>query len=135
MDNYALKAGEVYNGGYTVQINDFTLRNIGGYEPAWENIYDTENSFTDFLGNNKKILMGQRFSIKISTGQLDKEDYNALVEALKQETITLSCPDFEGECYCENIPSSLEQANFLGTRYKTNFTLIAKDLVLNGDGL
>lgn len=135
MDNYVLKPGEVYNGGYTVQINDFTLRCIGEYEPEWENVYDTENSFVDLYGNTKKILMGKRFSIKISTGQLDTEDYKALVSALKAEIITLSCPDFEGECYCENIPSSLKQANHLGTRYKTNVTLIAKDLVLNGDGL
>lgn len=134
MDNYSLKPWEVLNGGYTVQINDFKLRNIGGYEPAWENVYDTENSFTDWQGNAQKILMGKQFSIKISTGRLDTEDYNALVSELKKETITLSCPDFEGECYCENIPSSLEQANFLGTRYKTNFTLTAKEIIKPDSG-
>lgn len=33
-DNYVLKPGEVLNGGYTVEIGSFTLRNIGGYEPS-----------------------------------------------------------------------------------------------------
>ena len=134
MDNYVLKPGEVLNGGYTLQINDFTLRLIGGYEPAWENVYDTENSFTDWQGNTQKILKGMLFSIKITTGQLDVEDYKALVEALKKDTINLSCPDFEGECYCDNIPSSLEQANFLNTRYKTNVTLTAKKLIKPDSG-
>lgn len=133
-DNYILKLGEVLNGGYTLQINDFILRIIGGYEPAWENVYDTDNSFTDWQGNTKKIFMGERFSIKIATGQLDIEDYNALVEALRKDTIYLSCPDFEGECYCDNIPSSLEQANFLNTRYKTNVTLTAKELIKPDSG-
>lgn len=136
MDNYVLKPGEALNGGYTVQINDFTLGIIGGYEPIWENVYDTENSFTNWQGNTKKILKGKQFSLKLSTGSLSTEDYKALVQELKKNTINLSCPDFEGECYCENIPSSLTQANFLGTRYKTNVTLISKDLLLStGDGL
>lgn len=133
-DNYVLKPGEVLNGGYTVEIGSFTLRNIGGYEPSWENVYDTENSFTDWLGNTQKILKGKQFSLKISTGGLDTEDYNALVEALKAETIAVSCPDFEGDCYCDNIPASLAKANFTGVRYKANFTLIAKELDLSGSG-
>lgn len=133
-NNYVLKPGEVLNGGYTVQINDFTLRIIGGYEPAWENVYDTDNSFTDWQGNTQKILMGKRFSLKIATGQLDTEDYKALVEELKKDTVNLSCPDFEGECYCDNIPSSLEQANFLGVRYKTNVTLTAKSIIAPDSG-
>lgn len=134
MEDYTLKPGEVYNGGYTVQINGFTLRIIGGYEPAWENVYDTENSFTDWQGDTQKTLMGMRFSLKISTGQLDTEDYNTLVDELKKETITLSCPDYDGECYCDNIPSSLTQANYHGTRYKTNVTLTAKKLIVPDSG-
>ena len=51
MAEYALKSGEVLNGGYTVTIGDYTLRLIGGYEARWTNEYDTENQFTDYKGD------------------------------------------------------------------------------------
>ena len=135
MDKYELKSGEVLNGGYTVQIGDFSLVNIGGYEPVWEKVYDTENSFTDWQGNTQKFLRGLQFSLKISTGALDADDFNALVEELNKEKIMVSCPDFEGECRCENAPGSLAKANFTGVRYKANFTLIAESLIVSGGGL
>lgn len=135
MDNYALKPGEVLNGGYTVQIGNFTLRIIGGYEPAWENVYDTENSFADWQGNTKKFLLGRQFSLKLSTGPLTPDDCRALAAELKKSTIAVVCPDFIGDCYCDNIPASLVQANFLATWYKVSFTLTAKDIELSGGGL
>ena len=135
MDNYKLKSGEVLNGGYTVRIGAFSLRNIGGYEPVWEKVYDTENSFTDWQGNSQKFLRGIQFSLRVSTGALDTADYNSLVEELNKERIMVSCPDFEGYCRCENVPGSLSKANFTGTRYKANFTLIAENLIISGGGL
>lgn len=137
MDNYVLKAGEVYNGGYTVEIGGFSLRIIGAYEPNWENVYSSNSVFKDWQGNEHKNLQGKKFSLKITTGGLVPEDYNALAEELKKETFNVSCPDFNGTCYCENIPASLTQANYLGTRYKVSFTLIAKELIKpdSGDGL
>lgn len=134
MDNYVLKAGEVLNGGYTVTIGDFILRIIGAYEPSWDNVYSGNSSFTDWKGNEHKKLQGKKFSLKISTGRLVPEDFNKLVEELKKEDIPVSCPDFDGICYCENIPASLAQANFNGTRYKISFTLIAKELEAAGSG-
>lgn len=135
MSDYVLKPGEVLNGGYTVTINGYYLRIIGGYEPHWSNVYSGNSIFTDYQGNQRKKLQGKKFSLKISTGGLIPEDFNALVNALKSETFFVSCPDFHGVCYCEDIAGSLAQANFNGTRYKITFTLIAKDLADNGDGL
>lgn len=134
-DNYELKPGEVLNGGYTVNIGDFTLRIIGGYEPNWDNVYSNESMFRDYQGNERKKLQGKKFSLKITTGGLVPEDYNALVEELKKEYFYVFCPDYDGLCYCENIPASLTQANFRGTRYKVSFTLIAKDIIKPADGL
>lgn len=134
MDDYILKKGEVLNGGYSVEIGSYTLRNIGGYAPNWSNVYD-ENSFTDWRGNTQKFLKGRQFSLKISTGALDWEDYTALVTELKNKSIAVNCPDFEGNCYCDDIPADLTQANFLSTRYKINFTLIAENIELFGNGL
>ena len=134
MSDYVLKKGEVLNGGYSVEIGSYTLRNIGGYAPSWNNVYD-ENSFTDWHGNTQKFLKGRQFSLKITTGPLDWEDYNSLVTALKNKSIEVSCPDFNGKCYCDNIPADLTQANFLSTRYKINFTLIAENIELFGNGL
>lgn len=135
MSDHVLKNGEVLNGGYTVQIGDFSLRNIGGYEPVWEKVYDTENSFKDWQGNMQKPLLGLQFSLKISAGALDVEDYNSLVTELNKERVMVSCPDFEGMCRCENAPGSLAKANFTGVRYKASFTLIAEDLINAGGGL
>ncbi len=130
-----LKKGEVYNGGYKIQIGNFTLRNIGGYEPSWETVYDPDGSFTDWKGNTQKFPLGKQFSLKISTGRLIPEDFNALVAELRKSSFMVKCPDFEGQCYCENVPASLSQANTLGVRYKINFTAIAKDILPQGDGL
>lgn len=136
-EEYTLKKGEVLNGGYSVTIGSFTLRLIGGYNVTWTNEYDTENQFTDYKGDPVRILKGRRFSLEISTGRLTAEDKNALAEELKKETIAISCPDYEGNCYTDSIPSKLEQANFLGTRYSTKVTLTACELDKTGlgDGL
>ncbi|MBP1560710.1 MAG: hypothetical protein J6C96_05625 [Oscillospiraceae bacterium] len=133
--DYELKSGEKLNGGYMVKIGGFTLMNIGAYSPSWRSVYDDENNFTDYLGNTQKILKGKQFSLKISTGRLSAEDFKALAAELNKESITVECPDFTGECYCDDIPGSLEQANFYGTRYKLNFTLNAKEIVIAGGGL
>lgn len=137
MAEYALKSREVLNGGYTVTIGDYTLRLIGGYEARWTNEYDTENQFTDYKGDTVRILKGRRFSLDISTGRLSAEDMAALTEALKSETIALSCPDFTGNCYTDDIPAKLEQANFLGVRYSSGIKLTACELdkMGIGDGL
>lgn len=132
---YTLRDNEQLNGGYTVKIGGFTLRNIGKYSPSWSNEYDSENSFVDYLGNQQKILKGRRFSIEISTGRLTADDFNSLVTELKSDTIAIECPDFTGDCYCESIPGNLEQANFNGIYYKIPFKLIAKDLITDGGGL
>ena len=134
MSEYILKSGEVLNGGYSVEIGGYTLHNIGGYSPAWDNVYD-ENSFTDWKGNAHTFLKGRQFSLKISTGPLGWEDYSALTAELKKKTVAVRCPDFEGDCYCDNIPADLKQANFLSTRYKITFTLIASAIELFGSGL
>lgn len=133
--SYTLQNGEVLNGGYSVTIGGFTLRNIGSYSPAWECIYDEENSFVSYTGNKKKILKGRLFSIKIKTGQLNTTDYESLVTALKSDTIAVDCPDFTGNCYCDSIPAELRQANFLNTRLSVSFTLIAKEMTAVGGGL
>jgi len=126
---------KIINGGYSVKIGDYTLELLGGYSPTWTNEYDENNSFADYLGNKQRILKGRRFSLKISVGRLDSVDYNALVTALKSETIALVCPDFSGDCYCESIPAELKQANFNGVRYAISFTLTAKNLINDEDGL
>lgn len=135
MDDYVLRDNERLNGGYTLQIGGFTLRILGGYSPSWENVYDTENSFTNFDGSEEKILKGIRFSLKINIERIIPDDFNALVTELKKPTIPLECPDFEGDCYCDNIPGDLKQANFNGVRYGVSFTLTAKNLITDGDGL
>lgn len=135
MDDYVLRDNESLNGGYTLQIGSFTLRILGGYSPSWENVYDTENSFQNFDGSEEKVLLGIRFSIKIDIKRMLPDDFNALVTELKKHTIALECPDFEGDCYCDNIPGDLKQANYNGVRYGVSFTLIAKNLITDGDGL
>ena len=129
---YELKGGEVYNGGYTVTIGDYELRNIGAYAPGWSNVYDNQNSYIDLNGNNVKALIGKQFTLSIKTGRLSVEDYNALVFNLKKNEIYLKCPEFEGICICDDIPANLEQANTLNTRYSASFKLTAKSLTAVG---
>lgn len=135
MSDYVLRKGEILNGGYSVEIGGFTLRNIGVYEPRWTKEYDTENSFTDFKGNQIKPLRGIRKSLRLRTGSITSDDAEALRTALLNDTIAVKCPDFECECLCEDVPSELKQANFLGTRYGIEFTLTAKELDAPGGGL
>lgn len=134
MDDYELQKGEVLNGGYSVTIGDYTLRLISGYRANWTNEYDTENQFTDYKGDTVRILIGRRFSLEISTGRLSADDMNALISALKSETIAVSCPDFTGNCYSDAVPAKLEQANFLGVRYSSNIKLTACELDKTGIG-
>ena len=133
--NYVLQDGEKLNGGYSVEIGSVTVNVIGKYSPKWEKVYDNENSFRNYLGNQKKVLIGSQFSLDIETGRLSNEAFEALIAELNKESVNVSCPDFVGECYCDNAPASLEQANFLGVRYRLPFTLIAKDIIPVGDGL
>ncbi|MBQ8177256.1 MAG: hypothetical protein IJ035_09525 [Oscillospiraceae bacterium] len=135
MGDYVLQAGEKLNGGYSVQIGDVTVNVIGKYSPRWEKVYDNENSFQNYLGNQVRPLIGYRFLIDIETGRLNKEKLEALITELNKESVNVVCPDFEGECYCDNAPANLEQANFLGVRYRLPLTLIAKDIIPAGDGL
>ncbi len=135
MSNYELQAGEKLNGGYTVVIGDVTVNIIGKYSPKWEKVYDTENSFRNYLGNQIKPLVGYQFSLDIETAQLNKDKLEALISELKKESINVICPDYEGECYCDNVPANLEAANFLGVRYRLPITLISKDIIPIGNGL
>lgn len=135
MGDYVLRENERLNGGYTLQIGNFTLRILDGYSPSWENVYDTENSFQNFDGSEEKFLKGIRFSLKINIDRIMPEDFSALISELKKPVIALECPDFEGNCYCDSIPGDLKQASFYGVRYGVSFTLIAKGLITDGDGL
>lgn len=135
MSDIVLKSGEMLNGGYEIRIGNYTLLPLNGYSPSWENVYDTENSFQNFDGSEEKFLKGIRFSLNVTVDRIMPDDFNALVTELKKHTIALECPDFEGDCYCDNIPGDLKQANFNGVRYGVSFTLIAKNLITDGDGL
>lgn len=126
---------EKLNGGYSLKIGETTINIIGKYSPKWEKVYDNENSFTDYRGNQVKQLKGYRFLLDIETGRLDKNQLEEIISELNKASVAIVCPDFEGECYCDNVPANLEQANFLGARYRISFTLIAKDIVLIGGGL
>lgn len=129
---YELKGGEVYNGGYTVTIGDYELRNIGAYTPGWSNVYDNQNSYIDLNGNNVKALIGKQFTLSVKTGRLSKDDCDALTEQLKKGDINVECPDFSGKCICDEFNTNLEQANTLNTRYSVTFKLTAKSLTAVG---
>ena len=130
-DSYATKA----NGGYSVTIGSYSLQHIGEYSPSWNKVYDTQNSFEDHTGQEIKVFKGVKFSLKITTGRLTAAAYNSLTAALKDEDITVSCPDFSGVCTCDDVSCDLKQANSTGTRYKVSFTLTAKETTLPPGGL
>lgn len=130
--NYTPKKGEVLNGGYTMNIGSFMLVNIGSYKVNWAKEYDSENSFTDYLGNSQKAVKGVRFSISVTTGRLSKSDYDSLITELNKKEITLSCPDFEGAVICDSADNDLKQANFNVVRYSTSFKLTAKSMTAVG---
>lgn len=134
--DYELKKGEKLNGGYTVAIGDFTLRIIGGYEVEWKTIYDSENSFRNYDGKEIKPIIGRQFSLKLNTNGLSKADFDLLTAELKKSSFAIDCPDYKGNCYCDNIPGTLKQANFLGVKYGTSITLTAVDVEkISGGGL
>ena len=127
-DSYATKP----NGGYRVTIGSYALEQISEYAPSWAKVYDTQNSFEDHTGQEVKVFKGVKFSLKLTTGQLTLEAYNSLVAELQNEDITVSCPDFSGDCRCDDIPCNLVQANSTSTRYKLSFTLTAKEIIPSG---
>lgn len=134
--DYELKKGEKLNGGYSVKIGDYTLVLIGEYEIEWKNIYDSENSFRSYDGTEYKPMIGRQFSLKLNTNGLSKASFDALVTELKKDSFAIECPDYSGDCYCESIPGTLKQANFLGIKYGTSITLIAKEVEkASGGGL
>lgn len=135
MSDYVLQSGEKLNGGYSVTIGDVAINVIGKYAPKWEKVYDNENSFRSYRGNQVQILQGLQFSLELETGRLTKEKLEALLTELNKESVMVTCPDYEGKCYCNDAPANLEQANFLGVRYRMPFTLIASELIPAGDGL
>ncbi len=126
---------EILNGGYSIKIGEYTLNLLGGYSPSWTKEYDENNGFTDWQGNPQKFLKGIRFSLKISVGRLPSEDLHALAAELQKKDVAVECPDFSGICYCDSVPAELKQANFLAVRYGVTFTLTAKNLITDGDGL
>ena len=136
MSDYVLQKGEKLNGGYSVDIGNYTLRLIGGYETEWKTIYDTENSFRSYDGSEVKPIIGRQFSLKLNTNGLTKADFDLLTAELKKGNFEVKCPDYSGWCYCENIPGTLKQANYLGVRYGTSITLIACEIEkVSGGGL
>lgn len=134
MAEYDLQRGEALNGGYVVTIGSFTLRSIGAYKVSWAHVYDSANSFQDYKGNEVKPLLGARCSIDITTGKLSAADASALITALRASSVSVVCPDFTGNCRCDNAPAELKQANFLNTRYSLSFTLVAESIT-PADGL
>lgn len=123
---------EIINGGYAVNIDGYVLQHIGEYAPSWSKVYDTQNSFTDYAGNEVKILKGLQFTLKLTTGRLTAADYNTLITALKNDEINVSCPEYSGVCRCDDIPGDLVQANHAGARYKVSFTLTAQEIIPSG---
>ena len=123
---------QIVNGGYSVTIGSYTLQHIGGYNPSWQKVYDTQNSFTNYAGNEVKVLKGLQFSLKVTTGRLNATDFNSLITELKKDEISITCPEFSGTCICDDIPGDLVQANSLVSRYKVSFTLTAKEIIPSG---
>ena len=130
-DDYPTKA----NGGYSLTIGSYTLEQIGEYSPSWAKVYDTQNSFNDHTGQEVKVFKGVKFSLKLTTGQLTVTAYNSLIAELQNEYIAISCPEFSGDCTCDDVSCDLKQANSTGTRYKVSFTLTAKETTIPPGGL
>lgn len=131
---YMLKKGEKLNGGYSVKIGSYDLKVLGGYEIEWKTIYDSENAFRNYDGKEIKPIIGRQFTLKINTNGLSKNEFDLLTAELKKDSFAVECPDYKGECYCENIPGTLKQANFLGVKYGTSITLIAKEIESTSGG-
>ena len=46
---------QIVNGGYSVTIGSYTLQHIGGYNPSWQKVYDTQTFFPNLFQTYSKM--------------------------------------------------------------------------------
>lgn len=117
---------EIYNGGISLGIGDYTLKVISSYEPKW--VFETEGEFENWDFSTVEIVKGKRFSASVSTGVLPEAEANKLLTVLKKRTFTFKSPEFEGTVRVSDIPKKYNSANVYGVFCSVSFTVAAVSL-------
>lgn len=120
----SLKTGiEIANGGRTVQVGGYVLDNITSYNVTVKNIYDDSFSFTSADGKDFKVFKGTRTSVRIKSGRLTPEKYEALKSTLSVGTASVHCDDLNEKCNISDVSFPLDKDDFYGTFHYAEFTL------------
>lgn len=112
---------DIYNGGITLNIGDYTLKKISSYDFSFELITD---SFETYDYNLVTVPKGQRFKASVST-QLYPAEALKLKNALFAREFHFVSPDFSGMVQLTAFNETLTGANFTGRTYNISFAVSA----------
>lgn len=124
---------EIYNGGITLGIGDYTLKRISAYNPNWSHEIDT--SFENWDFSMVEQSKGRRFSADITTGYLSDEEMNKLLKVLIGRTFTFTSPEYTGTVSVSKVPKTYKSANTAGIYCTCSFSVAAVSLEGSGGSL
>lgn len=123
---------DVYNGGITLKIGDYTLRKVSKYTHSYEIIKEKFQNW-DLTVNEK--VKGSRFKASITTGALTPEELSALRTQLLKNTFDFVSDEYSGAVTVDGISAPLEVANTHAKYYKVSFNVSAVAVTSGSGGL
>lgn len=119
---------DIYNGGISLKIGDFTLKHVGSYEPKWTHEFDSGNSFENYNFEKITVYKGRRFSANVTTTPIPKAEADALMQVLYSHRFNFECPEFTGLVEIESGTKPYVSANRYGTYCTVSFSAAAVSL-------
>lgn len=125
---------ESVNGGITVKIDDFEIKQLNRYDVSWE--YEEAERFENWDFTTVTVPKGYRFNLSLTANNLTPEKKTALMKKLFARVFTLDCPDFNGVVELTgSVGAPVKIANRFGTWYNVSFSVAAVSLDATGGSL
>lgn len=116
----------IYNGGITLGIGNYTLKCISAYVPNWS--HEIETNFENWNFSTVEQSKGRRFSADITTGILSDEEITKLLKVLFGRTFTFTSPEYTGTVSVTKAPKTYNSANTAGIYCTCSFSVAAVSL-------
>lgn len=123
---------DIYNGGITLGIGNYTLKKISSYSHGYE---DVSNKFTGYNYTTVSQFIGRRFKASIRTGHLTEDELNELKTALFAHTFNFVSNEFSGMVMLDGFDVSLTNSNIYAKLYTVSFSVSAVAVTGGSGGL
>lgn len=124
---------DVVNGGISIKLGSYTLRQISQYSPSWA--FEEKETFENWDYTQVTVPKGRRFQLSVTANNMSPERKDELMNALFARTFSLICPDYSGMVKVTSVGNPLKKAGRFGKWYTVSFSLAALELKDSGGSL